>query len=235
MQRRYGNIVDRKSKLTYTILNWINELSVAEHFAQMRIDGRMNLPPGPFILIANHTARWDGPVVQQVIRRPANYMVSPNELKGLQGLLLRAGGAFPANPKLDLLAFMRNQAAKSEPIVIFPEGDIHRDGSTKPFKPGAARAALICADDGLDVPIVPMAISYAGTKPDKVHILIGEPLAVLERLSTYRSEPVHTIQSLTHQLHREVCHLRASLGSRRDREFVFESKPVRSWANHATM
>ena len=228
--KKYGVIIDRKSKITYVVLNFINEVCVAKHFAEIRIEGDEKLPKGPFILISNHSARWDGPVVQQVIRRPANWMVSPNELKGLQGLLLRAGGAFPANPKFDLLTFMRNQAAKAEPIVIFPEGDIHKDGFTKPFKPGAARAALICADDGLDVPIVPMAISYSGSKPDRVRMLVGDPIDVKSRLEGYRAEPLPTIQSLTHQLRREVCYLRAELGSDRDRQFLLESKPTRGWA-----
>ena len=232
--KRYGVIVDRKSKFSYGILNFINEVCVAEHFAEIRIEGDEKLPKGPFILISNHSARWDGPVVQQVIRRPANWMVSPNELKGLQGFLLRAGGAFPANPKFDLLSFMRNQAAKAEPIVIFPEGDIHKDGFTKPFKPGAARAALICAEDGLDVPIVPMAISYSGTKPDRVRILVGDPIDVKSRLEAYREESVQTIQSLTHQLRREVCSLRAELGSERDQQVLFESKPMRGWAQNVT-
>ena len=221
--------VDRKSWITYAILNFINRISVKKHFVKFEITGRERLPEGSFILIANHSARWDGPVVQQVIERPANFMVSPNELKGLQGLLLRAIGAFPADPRLDLLSFMRNQAKKSEPIVIFPEGDIFRDGSTHSFKKGAARIALQCAANGLNVPIVPVAIKYSGTTPEMVRVSIGDAIDLSDCLSTYQHNQVTAVHNLTLCLHREICHLKAALGSKSDQLTVFDGKPLRYW------
>lgn len=235
MKRRMQAVVDQKNKLSYSMLNWINQISVAHHFADIRVEGAHKLPKGPFILISNHTTRWDGPIVQTLIGRPANYMVSPNELRGLQGFLLRTFGAFPADPKLDLLVFMKNQAAKNEVIVIFPEGNIYRDGTTHHFKPGAARTALLCADSNLNVPIVPIAVDYSRSENEVVRIMVGDPIDVRERVEAYRRDPSNAIYTLSQQLHREVCHLRAALGSRRDRETVFEGKPIRSWAHHATM
>jgi len=235
MKRKYANIIDRKSGITYFVLNLINTISVGDHFARLEIQGLDRLPDGPYILIANHSSRWDGPIVQQVIQRPANYMVSPTELKGLQGLLLRAIGAFPADPRADLLPFMRKQVSRKEPIVIFPEGDVYRDGSTHQFKKGAARIALLCASENLDVPVVPMAISYSRTRPEIVRVLIGDSIDVADRIGAYRQKPIQTMHTLSLQLHREVCHLRAELGSIKDRETVFEGKPVRSWAHHALM
>jgi len=221
--------VDRKSWITYAVLNLINWISVKKHFVRFEIKGRERLPQGSFIMIANHSARWDGPVVQQLIERPANYMVSPNELRGLQGLLLRAIGAFPADPRLDLLSFMRRQAQKAEPIVIFPEGDIYRDGSTHAFKKGAARIALLCAENGLDVPIVPVAIKYAGTTPDVVQVLVGETVDVSDSLSAYKQNQIGAVHNLTLRLHREVCHLKAALGCKQDQVTVFDGKPLRQW------
>jgi 1-acyl-sn-glycerol-3-phosphate acyltransferase len=229
-RKRYlPSLVDRKSWWTYNILNLIDTVAVSRHFKALHVEGKEKLPKGSFILIANHSTRWDGPVVQQVLGRPANWMVSPNELKGLQGLLLQAFGAFPADPRFDLCTFMHTQAAKSEPIVIFPEGDIYRDGSTHNFRNGAARTALLCADNGLDVPIVPMALQYAGAKPDVVHISIGDRIDVRDAVEAYRENPIAAVRHLTTRLHREVCYLRAELGSIRDRETVFEGKPVRLW------
>jgi 1-acyl-sn-glycerol-3-phosphate acyltransferase len=236
MKRRIGTLIDRKHWLTYSVLNLVNHVAVESHFEKLDVVGREKLPSGAFILISNHTTRWDGPVVQQVIQRPANYMVSPNELKGLQGFLLQTFGAFPANPKFDLLSFMRSQAAKHEPIVIFPEGDIYRDGATHQFKTGAAKTALLCASNELNVPVVPIAIRYGKeTKPETPHVLIGDPIDVRERVDAFKKEPLGAVRTLTNQLYREVCHLRMELGSKLDRDIVFEGKPFRSWAHHAMM
>jgi 1-acyl-sn-glycerol-3-phosphate acyltransferase len=233
--RRNMKLVDCKNRFMYMILNWISQLFVAKHFQQVRIEGAEKIPRGAFIAIANHSARWDGPIVNQVLKRQSNWMVAPNELRGLQGALLRTFGAFPANPKFDLLHFMRRVAVKGEPIVIFPEGDIYRDDATHLFKPGAARIALNCASDGLDVPILPIAIKYSRTKPEAVTVLVGDPIKLDDRIDAYRRDPSATMQSLSLQLHREVCHLRAALGSRRDRELVFQGKPNRSWAPQTVM
>jgi len=235
MKRRNASIVDRKSKLVHFVLNLINTVSVYDHFCRLDIKGRERLPQGSYILVANHTARWDGPIVQQVIQRQANYMVSPNELRGLQGILIRGIGAFPADPRADIVSFMRVQAAKNEPIVIFPEGDVYRDGYTHPFKKGAARIALMCANEGLNVPIVPMAIEYSKTSPEFVSVRIGDPIDVSERLDAFRTEPSQAMKNLTTQLHREVCHLHAELGSIKDRNAVLEGRPIRSWAHHAAL
>lgn len=223
-------LIDRKSPLSYTILNGINEVAVANHFYEVIIKGAAVPSKGAFILIANHSSRWDGPVVQHVIGRPTNYMVSPNELKGLQGLLLRSFGAFPANPRFDLLPFMRTQVGKNEGIVIFPEGNVFKDGMTHPFKKGAARIALACAAAGLNVPVVPVGIKYLKSEPDIARVLVGEPIDISAHLDSYLEKPNTAIASLTESLYREICHLRVRLGSAREREVVFGmEKPARQW------
>jgi hypothetical protein len=68
-----------------------------------------------------------------------------------------------------------------------------------------------------------------------VKVLIGDPIDVAERIDAFRREPAQAMHSLSCQLHREVCHLRAELGSVKDRETVLEGKPIRSWAHHAMM
>lgn len=222
-------LIDRKSWWAFAALNLINEVSVRSHFARYEVEGRENLPNGSFILIANHSTRWDGPSVQHVLGRPSNYMVSPNELRGVQGILLRGIGAFPADPRANLLEHMRKQARKGEPIVIFPEGNVFYDGTTHSFKQGAARIALLCAEAGLDVPLVPVALSYSKTKPEVVRVKIGEPIDVRDRLNSYKADAPNAVRQLTTQLHREVCYLRAQLGSRADYETLYGTKPVRAW------
>jgi 1-acyl-sn-glycerol-3-phosphate acyltransferase len=224
-------LLDRKNWLFTNVLQWINDFAIDTHFDHIEIHGRENLPQsGAYILIANHTSRWDGPLVQRALGRFANYMVSPNELRGLQGVLLTGVGAFPANPRFDLLEFMRAQAVKGEPIVIFPEGDIYRDGSTHSFKNGASRIALLCAANEMNIPIVPMAIQYAKTRPDdRARMMIGRPIDVREYVAEYLTSAAVAMRSLSTRLHREVCHLRLNLGEIGDQVTVYTGKPVTRW------
>src|SRR5271170_1903336 len=158
-----SEIDDRKNKLTFAALNWLNRTATGTRFRYVHVLGEHNLPRNAaFLLIANHTSRWDGLVIGRLLNRPANYMVTPNELKGFQGMVMRAGGSFPADRRLNLMAFVRRQIEKGEPVVIFPEGNIYRDGSTHPFKRGAAKIVLDCLKYGIDLPIVSVAIRYEG-------------------------------------------------------------------------
>ena len=167
-------LVDRKNLLTYLFWSWVNKTILWRQFKQIKVVGGEQLPPNqqPFMIVSNHISRWDGLLIYQMLCRPSNFMVSPNELVGFQGRVLQSMGAFPASARFDLKNHVQQQIAKGEPVVIFPEGDIHRDGTTHPFKSGAARFALSCAESGVDLPIFPVAITY-GADGHTAEIAIG--------------------------------------------------------------
>jgi 1-acyl-sn-glycerol-3-phosphate acyltransferase len=222
-------ITDRKSKLIYSIFSWLNSTIVRRQFPKLDVLGTDNIPAGPCLFVCNHTKRWDGLLIYHLLGRPSNFLVSPNELKGLQGAILKSMGAFPASTSFDLQTHVRQQLAKGEPVVIFPEGDIYRDGKTHTFKSGAARMALACAKAGIVVPIVPAAVHYdEGLR--SVKVVIGAPVDpapyVIEADSI-----AGQVKSLTERLFREVCHLRYQLGSRADQLELFSGKPSRSWVH----
>lgn len=226
-----AQIVDRKNKWVFALLSRVNSLLVKRHFATVEVVGRENIPQhGSFLLVCNHISRWDGLLVYDLIGRPANFMVSPNELKGLQGVLLQSMGAFPASLKFDLQSHIRSLAAKGEALVVFPEGDIYRDGRTHPFKSGAARFALNCAKAGLNIPIVPVALSYDESGL-KARVAVSEPISLDDYLATQNVEPAVATRSLTERLYREVCHLRLMLGSQMDKVSLFTGKALKSWAD----
>jgi hypothetical protein len=52
------------------------------------------------------------------------------------------------------------QFKKGEPFVIFPEGNVFYDGHTHPFKKGIARIAFAAHQNNIEVPIVPVGITY---------------------------------------------------------------------------
>jgi len=197
-----ANLTDKKNKIAMGFIEFFLRLVVAKKYPNRRIIGSELIPKsGPFLLIANHSSRWDGFTVNELIQRPANYMVHPNELKGIQGFLLRICGAFPASTKFDLTKFVIQQAKKGEPIVIFPEGNVFYDDHLHPFKRGAARMVVACEQHGVRMPIVSVAIQY---EKDGFNVIVSPPV-VLDNVRFANDEAKHeTITSVTKELHERV-------------------------------
>jgi 1-acyl-sn-glycerol-3-phosphate acyltransferase len=217
-------ITDWKDPFSYFFLAAFVKFVVAIFFSKIEVRGAESLPKdGPFICVANHTSRWDGLVLGRLIDRPSTFMVHPNELKGLQGALLRKVGAFPANPKLDFAGFVSERFRHNEPFVIFPEGNVFYDGQTHPFKKGFARVAFSAAQQDLNVPIVPLAVGYQLTRR-KIVISVGTPVSVFDYRTEYEQNPAGTMNNLCTALHREVLALRAELGFEADRKQLLSVK-----------
>ena len=162
------------------------------HFGKVAVSGQENLPTtGPVILAPTHRSRWDAVVVPGVAGRPVtgrdlSFMVSENEASGLQGWFVCRLGGFPVNtdrPSIRTLRYGVEVLLQQEMLVIFPEGNIFRDGSVHPLKPGLARLALSAetTHPGLGVQVVPIGIKYSQEYPQwgsDVCIRIGAPLKV---------------------------------------------------------
>ena len=159
-------------------------------FGRIQVTGQENLPTtGPVILAPTHRARWDALLVpyatgRGVTDRDLRFMVSLDEVKGLQGWFIRRLGGFAVDTKHPNIATLRHGVEllkAGEMLVIFPEGNIFRNGEVQPLKPGLARLAF-CAESnhpGLDVKIVPINIHYSQPVPHwgcDVTIHIGSPL-----------------------------------------------------------
>jgi 1-acyl-sn-glycerol-3-phosphate acyltransferase len=226
-------LADRKNAITYAFWSTVNRIILRRKFASIQLEGAENIPQDQgFMLVSNHTARWDGLLVYNLINRPANFLVHPNELRGFQGRVMKSMGGFPASTQFDLQAHIEGQLRKGEGVVIFPEGDIHRDGVTHPFKSGAARFALNAVRSGIQVPIVPIAIKY-DDESRSVRIIIGQPIPASEFFAEFQQEPAQAVRSLTNRMQREVCHMRLQLGAEREALQLFTSKPTRNWAQPA--
>lgn len=161
------------------------------YFGQIEVAGTAHLPlEGPVILAPTHRARWDAIIVpyaagRGVTGRDVRFMVSADEVHGLQGWFIRRLGGFPVNTKRPTIASLRHGVEvleNREMLVIFPEGGIFRDNQVHPLKPGLARLALQAesSQPGLNVKIVPIDIRYSHPYPQwgtDVAVNIGEPIA----------------------------------------------------------
>lgn len=236
-KRQKRVLVDRKNAFVYAFWMLVNRILISLRFKDFQIVGRQNLPEsGPFLLVSNHITRWDGLIVYELIGRPANFMVSPNELKGMQGAVLASMGSFPADPRADLISHAMNLFAKGEGIVVFPEGNIYRDNATHQFKTGAAKIAMAAAQSGIDLPIIPVALNYAD-EGKVAQVVLGQPISTSDYLQenskTSESNNSTLLRALSDRLHREVCYLRAGLGSVGDRLALFIGPVRRRWSEIA--
>lgn len=162
------------------------------YFGRIEVIGQENLPAtGPVIIAPTHRSRWDALLVPYATGRTATgrdlrFMVSVDEVRGIQGWFIRRMGGFAIDTKHPTVSTLRHGVEilhAGEMLVIFPEGNIFRDGSLHPLKPGLARLALSAESSrpGLGVKIVPISLHYSQAFPQwgcNVVIRIGSALEV---------------------------------------------------------
>ena len=162
------------------------------YFRKLKVVGQGNIPKtGPVILAPTHRSRWDALTIPYAAGKPITgrdlrFMVSEDEVKGLQGWFIRRMGGFPVNTKHPGISSLRHSVEllrNGETVVIFPEGNIFREGPVQPLKPGMARIALQveASQPGIDLKIVPISIRYSQPVPHwrcDVTVTIGSPISV---------------------------------------------------------
>jgi 1-acyl-sn-glycerol-3-phosphate acyltransferase len=160
------------------------------YFNQITVTGQENLPTqGPVIIAPTHRSRWDAFTVsyaagQDITGRDLRFMVSANEMTGIQGWFIRRFGGFPIDPQQPGISSLRHGVellCERETLVIFPEGNIYRDAQLHPLKAGLGRLAMQAESlqPALNINIVPMSIQYSQAVPHwgcDVNIRIGSPL-----------------------------------------------------------
>ncbi|HQD49037.1 1-acyl-sn-glycerol-3-phosphate acyltransferase, partial [Ottowia sp.] len=133
-----------------------------------RVTGEAHIPTdGPAVLVANHVSFVDAVLLMAASPRPIRFLMDHRIFKvPLLGWLFKLAKAIPVAPqKEDPEAYQRafDQAAQvlreGDLLGIFPEGGITRDGQLQPFKGGIMKILECAQADGLQVPVVPMALT----------------------------------------------------------------------------
>lgn len=162
------------------------------YFGKIEITGQENIPKtGPLIVAPTHRSRWDAMILPAALGRTVSgrdlrFMVSSNEVKGIQGWLIRNLGGFSIDvkqPGVNSLIYSVALLKQGEMLVIFPEGGIFRDNKIHPLKRGVARISLEVLEQVPDsnIQILPISIHYSQPYVNwrtKVQVKIGKAIAV---------------------------------------------------------
>ena len=132
----------------------------------LRVHGTDGLPPGPCVIVANHSSHADTAALIAALsarRRPTVAAAADYWFRGgIRPAICRAlCAAFPVRRSgggsADLAAAARLLATGHD-VIVFPEGPRSRDGRTGDFHRGAARLAAAAG-----APLVPAGISGTRT------------------------------------------------------------------------
>ncbi|HIK38333.1 MAG: 1-acyl-sn-glycerol-3-phosphate acyltransferase [Geminocystis sp.] len=216
-----------KSPLTSRVSPWlvriayplIRGLVFPFFFKEIVVEGKENVPKeGAVIVAPTHRSRWDALIVpyatgRLVSGRDPHFMVSANEMKGIQGWFIRRLGGFPVNterPELSSLTHTYELLTRGEMVVIFPEGGIFRTSEVQPLKRGLGKVAAEVAMNypEVDLKILPVAIRYSEAIPRRgcrVWVRVGRGLRVSYYLAdTPRQTSIRLTAALKEALDREV-------------------------------
>jgi 1-acyl-sn-glycerol-3-phosphate acyltransferase len=194
---------------------WLTVYSLCKCVFRLRVDGRENLPDGPFILSAVHRSFIDTPIVGVITGKRLRFMGKESlwNSKPL-GAFLTFFGGFPVERSgVDRTALRAAQdvLALGEPLVMFPEGT-RQEGARLNREQVLDGPAFVAARAG--VPIVPVGIGGStkalplGAKfprPRKIVVVIGEPIPPPAKVNG--KVPRRAVKELTDTLYRDLSDL----------------------------
>ncbi|MEB3275464.1 MAG: lysophospholipid acyltransferase family protein [Cyanobacteriota bacterium] len=187
----------REQQLCNGISPWLSpvamvitqDLVLRRFFRGVTVLDSHNLPhSGPLLLAPTHRTRWDSLLLphaagRRVSGRDCRFMVTIDEMRGLQGWLLRRLGCFAVDqtrPSLLSLRYAVDLLQQGQQLVVFPEGRIKRDHQTPiRLQQGLARLALLARSQGVNVPVLPVGLAYQHRPArwrDRAAVCFGAPL-----------------------------------------------------------
>ncbi|GIZ53153.1 MFS transporter [Noviherbaspirillum aridicola] len=163
---------------------------VMSHFMyRFKVQGDENIPAsGPAVLVCNHVSFVDAILMKAASPRPIYFIMDHRIFRiPVLGALFRLARAIPIAPRGDdPAAYERafEEAARvlreGDLLAIFPEGGITRDGKLQPFKGGVVKILERARADGIDPPVVPMALTNLwGSFFSRIEQVNGERVAMV--------------------------------------------------------
>ena len=199
---------------------------VITHFVyRFKVRGAEQIPAhGPAVLVCNHVSFVDANLMMAASPRPIHFVMDSRIFQTpVLGWLFKLAKTIPIAPQKEdaatyTAAFERAAQVLREGdlLAIFPEGAITSDGQLQPFKPGILKILEQARADGLDVPVVPMALSNLwGSYFSRIEVRGGKNVAMVKplrrglfnRVVLQVGEPVPAAQVTPESLHARVAAL----------------------------
>ena len=156
---------------------------------RFRVKGDEHIPAqGAAVLVCNHVSFIDPVLLMAASPRPIYFLMDHRIFKmPVLGWLFRLARAIPIAPqKEDPAAYEAAFEAAAQVLrngdllAIFPEGGITRDGELQPFRGGIMKILDKAQRDGLQVPVVPLALTHLwGSFFSRAELVNGEPVAMV--------------------------------------------------------
>ncbi|MEM9467412.1 MAG: lysophospholipid acyltransferase family protein [Actinomycetota bacterium] len=153
---------------------------------RLRVEGRENIPDGPFILSGIHRSFIDTPIIGMVTSRRLRFMGKESLWKSKPlGAFLTVMGGFPVErgtADRTALRAAEDVLSLGEPLVMFPEGT-RQEGDRIDREQMLDGPSFVSARSG--VPIVPVGIGGSAKalplgakipRPRKIVAVIGDPI-----------------------------------------------------------
>jgi acyltransferase-like protein len=160
------------------------------------LSGQEHVPPGPFVLVANHYQRrdlwigWAGSLLIQAVGRPVRWLtlrelrLGGRELPLTRATFGRVASTYgfipvPADPadhagQASAIRRAQRLLRAGEVVGVFPEGEHGHSGGLSPALPGAARLACLLSQSA---PLLPAAVSE---QEGRLAARLGEPFRLTE-------------------------------------------------------
>lgn len=194
----------------YDLVKWTGALSVVIFFRQKRhyINGKKQkgLFKGSSIIVANHTSFLDPLVIANAFWcKRAGFLATSALFKNkFRRILFTGFGCIEVNKEnVSVSTFKKTTKMlnRGHSLIVFPEGQVIRDGDISRFKSGAILMALFA-----NVPIIPAYVVKRENWWHRQHIIIGEKFYV----SDYIKSPIPSmeeIEEVTRILHDKEAEL----------------------------
>lgn len=157
---------------------------------RFKVAGDAHIPThGAAVLVCNHVSFVDAVLLMAASPRPIRFLMDHRIFKvPVLGWLFKLAKAIPIAPqKEDPAAYEAAFDAAAQVLregdllAIFPEGGITRDGTLQPFKGGIMKILERAQADGVQAPVIPMALTNLwGSYFSRIELSSGEPTAMVK-------------------------------------------------------
>jgi 1-acyl-sn-glycerol-3-phosphate acyltransferase len=155
---------------------------------RFEIKGDEHIPTeGAAVLVCNHVSFIDAVLLMAASPRPIRFIMDHRIFKvPVLGWLFKLAKAIPIAPQKEDPAAYEAAFAKAlgvlregDLLAIFPEGAITRDGALQPFKGGVMKIIDSARAQGLEPPVIPMAlVNLWGSYFSRIELRGGQNVAM---------------------------------------------------------